>query len=93
MAEPEANAFLSHLAVERDVAPSTQNQALAALLFLYAAVLGRPLDRLRVVRAVRPRRRPVVLHRDEVRGLLAALAGTPRLVGVLLYGSGARVVE
>ncbi|MBN9517035.1 phage integrase N-terminal SAM-like domain-containing protein [bacterium] len=93
MAEPDANAFLSHLAVARDVAPSTQNQALAAILFLYTAVLGRPLDRLQVIRAVRPPRRPVILHRDEVRALLAALDSTPRLVGELLYGTGSRVAE
>lgn len=93
MAEPEANAYLTHLAVGRDVAPSTQNQALSALLFLYTAVLGPPLNRLTVVRAHRPRRLPVVLHRDEVRSLLSALEGTPQLVGVLLYGTGTRVAE
>src|SRR6476659_3747558 len=51
MAEPEVNAFLTHLAVERNVTASTQNQALAALLFLYEIVLARPLDRLSIVRA------------------------------------------
>src|SRR4051794_26819364 len=56
MAEPEVNAFLTHLAVERNVAASTQNQALAALLFLYEAVLGTPLNQLNVVRANRPKR-------------------------------------
>lgn len=94
MAEPEVNAFLTHLAVEGHVAASTQNQALAALLFLYEHVLGRPLDRVRgVVRAHRPERRPVVLTRDEVRSLLGHLDGVPRLVGVLLYGTGMRVFE
>src|SRR4051794_30854600 len=64
MAEPEVNAFLTHLAVEGRVSASTQNQALAALLFLYAHVLGRPLDRLTgVVRAARPHRLPTVLTR------------------------------
>jgi integron integrase len=76
------------------VAASTQNQALCALLFLYQHVLGRPLDRLTgVVRANRPKRLPVVLSRDEVGRVLAGLGGTPRLVGVLLYGTGARVFE
>jgi integron integrase len=93
MAEPEVNAFLTHLAVERNVAPSTQNQAMAALLFLYDAVLGRPLDELKVVRANRTRRLPVVLNREEVRSLLANLEGAPRLIGVLLYGTGMRVLE
>src|SRR5690242_5309352 len=62
MAEPEVNAFLTHLAVDGHVAASTQNQALSALLFLYQYVLNRPLDRLDgVIRAERPRRLPTVL--------------------------------
>ncbi len=93
MAEPEVNAFLTHLAVDRDLAPSSQNQAMAALLFLYAAVLEKPLNQLTVVRATRTRRLPVVLNRQEVRVLLANLEGTSRLVGVLLYGTGLRVCE
>jgi integron integrase len=93
MAEPEVNAFLTHLATDRHVAASTQNQAMCALLFLYEHILGRPIDQLAVVRANRPKRLPVILDRAEVRALLAALAGTPRLVGVLLYGTGMRVVE
>src|SRR5262249_57802906 len=67
MGEPEVNKFLTHLAVDRHVSASTQNQALSALLFLYDVVLGRPLDQLKVVRANRPRRLPVVLSREEVR--------------------------
>jgi integron integrase len=93
MAEPEVNAFLTHLAVDRDLTPSSRNQALAALVFLYHAVLGTPLDQLDVVRATRMRRRPVVLSRAEVRSVLANLKGTSRLIGVLLYGSGMRVFE
>jgi hypothetical protein len=58
MGEPEVNAFLTHLAVNRNVAASTQNQALCALLFLYAEVLDRPLNELKVVRAHRPVRLP-----------------------------------
>lgn len=93
MAEPEVNQFLTHLAVDRTVAASTQNQALSALLFLYDAVLARPLDQLTVIRATRPRRLPVVLTRDEVGRVLGRLDGTNRLVGRLLYGTGMRVLE
>ena len=71
MGEPEVSAFLSHLAVDRNVAASTQNQALSAILFLYTHVLGRDLDWLEgVIRAKRPRRLPVVLSREEVRRVL-----------------------
>ena len=93
MAEPEVNAFLTHLAVDRNVAASTQNQALSALLFLYEHVLGRPLEQLTVLRAERAKRLPVVLNRDEVRALLRSLEGVPRLVAVLMYGTGMRVFE
>jgi len=94
MGEPEVNAFLTHLAVEGRVAASTQNQALAALLFLYEYVLERPLDRLGgVVRAQRPKRLPVILSRAEVQGVLDHLDGTPRLIALLLYGAGLRVTE
>ncbi|MBL8384072.1 MAG: integron integrase [Burkholderiales bacterium] len=87
--------FLSHLATERDVAASTQNQAKSALLFLYKQVLGVELPWLDgVVQARVPRRLPVVLTRDEVRRLLAGLRpGTPALVCALLYGSGLRLME
>ncbi len=94
MAEAEVNQFLTHLAVHGRVAASTQNQALAALLFLYAKVLNRPLGQIEgVVRARRPRRLPVVLTRHEVRAVLDELNGTPRLVCTLLYGSGLRLLE
>jgi integron integrase len=93
MREPEVNAFLTHLAVRRNVTASTQNQAMCALLFLYAAVLGAPLDELKVVRATRPKRLPVVLTRDEVRAVLARLDGTHGLIGRLLYGTGMRLLE
>jgi integron integrase len=93
MAEPEVNAYLTHLAVDGHVAASTQNQALCALLFLYEHVLGKPLDQLRVVRANRPRRLPVILSRAETQQILDHLAGTPRLIAVLLYGGGLRVME
>lgn len=93
MGESEVNAFLTHLAVDRDLTPSSQNQAMAALLFLYDAVLSTPLNELNVIRATRTRRLPVILSRAEVRALLSNLDGTPRLIGVLLYGSGMRVFE
>ena len=94
MGEPEVAAFLAHLAVDRHVAASTQNQALAALLFLYDAVLGRPLEDVGPFpRAKRPRRLPVVLTRSEVERVLAGMDGVYRLVGALLYGSGLRLME
>lgn len=86
--------FLTHLAVRERVAASTQNQALAALLFLYRNVIGVELGELpRTVRARRPKRLPVVLSRDETRRLFAELDGLPRLVARLLYGSGLRLLE
>ena len=93
MGEAEVGAFLTDLAVTRRVAASTQNQALCALVFLYAHVLDRPLDQLRLVRAHRPQRLPVVLTRAEVDRVLARLDGVHRLIGLLLYGSGLRVLE
>jgi integron integrase len=94
MGAEEVTRFLSFLAVEGKVSASTQNQALAALLFLYDPVLGIDLPWLRdLVRAAKPTRLPVVLSRDEVRAVLLALRGTPRLVAVLLYGAGLRLLE
>jgi integron integrase len=94
MGKLEVESFLSHLAVDRQVASSTQNQALAAILFLYRDVLEKPLPWLGdVVRAKRPAYLPVVLSRAEVRALLAELAGVPWLVAMLLYGSGLRLSE
>ncbi|KAB2969670.1 MAG: integron integrase, partial [Thermoanaerobaculia bacterium] len=87
-------AFLTHLAVEHGVSASTQNQALAALLFLYREVLGADLGPLpEAARARRPKRLPVVLSREEARRLLGALAGVERLVALLLYGGGLRLHE
>ena len=90
----EVTAFLSGLAVRGRVSASTQNQALAAILFLYRSVLGLELPWLDgLVRARRPRRLPVVLTREEVSRVLACLEGPPRLVATLLYGSGLRLLE
>jgi site-specific recombinase XerD len=89
----EVEAFLTHLAVHGRVAASTQNQALAALLFLYQEVLEVELPALDAVRARRPKRLPVVLSTDEVRAVLDSMAGTPRLMAELMYGSGFRLLE
>jgi integron integrase len=86
--------FLTHLANEAHVAASTQNQALAALLFLYAHVLGRPIEQeAKFVRAKRPGRLPVVLTPSEVERVLGRLDGMKRLMAELLYGSGLRLSE
>lgn len=87
-------AFLTHLAVDGDVAASTQNQALAALLFLYKEVLGLEVPWLAdIVRAKRPRRLPVVLTEAEVRRLLSQMDGQDWLMASLLYGGGLRLME
>jgi integron integrase len=94
MAAPEVGAFVSHLATVSQTSASTQNQALAALLFLYKEVLGRELEWIGdLVHARRPQRLPVVLTRAEVADLLAHLEGPSRLIGSLLYGSGLRLLE
>jgi integron integrase len=94
MGSLEVVAFLSDLAVRRRVGASTQNQALAAILFLYRAVLDRELEGLgTAVRAPRQPSLPVVLAREEVRAVLAQLSGTYRLVATLLYGGGLRLLE
>ena len=94
MGAPELTRFLSSLAVEENVAASTQNQALSALLFLYREVLEQDMPWLDdVVRAKRPVRLPIVLTRDEVRAILRQLRGTARLMAILLYGSGLRLLE
>jgi integron integrase len=90
----EIRLFLTDLAMSRNVAASTQNQALAALLFLYRAVLGSKVEGLEeIVRARKPKRLPVVLTRDEARRVLREMTGAPRLVSGLLYGSGLRLLE
>jgi integron integrase len=94
MAETEVNEFLTHLAVKEKVSASTQNQALCALLFLYRYVIKRSLGDLgEVIRARRPKRVPVVLTREEVREVLNNLKGEQRLIGVLMYGTGMRLME
>jgi integron integrase len=91
--EGQIQEFLSELAVEGQVAASTQNQALNALLFLFQKVLQRELKLIDAVRAKRPQRLPVVLSRDEVLRALAQLKGRDLLMGQLLYGAGLRHLE
>lgn len=94
MGEQEVSAYLTSLAVARGVSASTQNQALSALLFLYREVLKMDLGWLKkIVRSRRPRRLPVVLARNEVRQVLDELHGRPRLMSMLLYGAGLRLLE
>jgi integron integrase len=94
LGEAEVARFLSDLATRRRVAASTQNQALAALTFLYDRVLERPLTRLE---GMTPARRspyvPVVLSEGEIRAVLRHMDGTPRLCAMLMYGSGLRLLE
>jgi len=94
LGEDEVRAFLSALAVESGVAPSTQNQALAAITFLYDRVLDRPLTRIDGVEpARRSPRLPVVLSQNEIRAILKHLGEPIRLCAALMYGSGLRVRE
>jgi integron integrase len=94
LTERDLEAFLSALAVEHNVSASTQNQALAAILFLYRNVLGIPFSGIDgVTRAKRPKRLPVVLSRAEAMAVIQQMTGTPRLVAALLYGSGLRLLE
>jgi site-specific recombinase XerD len=91
--EAKIERFLSHLAVQGNVAASTQNQAFNGLLFLSREVLHYQLGNIEAVRAVRPARLPVVLTPDEVRSVIQAMSGTPQFVVKLLYGCGMRLLE
>ncbi|HVZ34542.1 MAG TPA: phage integrase N-terminal SAM-like domain-containing protein, partial [Polyangiaceae bacterium] len=94
MGAAEVSAFLSDLASQGGVSAATQNQALAALLFLYAQVLEQPLGAVgEIVRAKRPTRLPMVMTRAEVDSVLSELCGVWRLMASLLYGSGLRLLE
>ncbi|OYY58693.1 MAG: integrase [Hydrogenophilales bacterium 28-61-11] len=94
MGAPEVEAFLTHLAVEGNVAAATQNQALSALLFLYKEVLAINLPWLNdVTRAKRPKRMPVVMTREEVNAVLDRMVGVYGLMARLLYGTGMRLME
>jgi len=94
LGENEINAFLTNLATRENVSSSTQNQALAALLFLFRQVFGNPVGELgEVIRAKKPTRLPVVMSRDEVRSVLSNLQGDKRLAAALMYGTGLRLME
>ncbi|MBC8236559.1 integron integrase [bacterium] len=94
MAEQEINAFLSHLAVDKKVSASTQNQALAAILFLYRYVLGRKVKDLgNVIRARKPVRLPVVMTVEEASAVLFKMSDEHKLMASLLYGAGLRLME
>ena len=91
---PAVRAFLSSLATDGAVSASTQNQARAALLFLYRDVLGTPLPFLEGITPAKTSRRvPVVLTFDEVQSVLSHLSGVPLLVSLLMYGGGLRLIE
>lgn len=94
MGGPEVEAFLTHLAAVRGLAPSSHRQALSALLFLYGKVLGHELPWMQQIGRPVPRRRlPVVLGVEEVRAVIGCLSGVHRLLAQLLYGTGIRISE
>jgi site-specific recombinase XerD len=93
MGAPQVQAFLTHLAVEGNVAASTQNQALSALLFLYTKVLHQDLGPIDAMRAKKPKRLPSVLTKGEIHRVLGYLSGAHLLMAKLLYGSGLRLME
>ena len=92
--EAKNEAFRTHLAVDKNVSPSTQNQAMNALIFLYRRVLKQELTgEIDAVRSVKKNKIPVVLSREEVAAVISIMDGVPRLVTQLLYGSGLRISE
>lgn len=92
--EAKIEAFLTYLAVEKNVSSSTQNQAMNALIFLYKQVLKNPLhESINAVRAARKVNVPIVMTREEVARIIAVMEGTPQLIVKLLYGSGLRILE
>ncbi len=93
MGAPEIQAFLTHLAVEGNVAASTQNQAFSALLFLYKTVLYQDLGPIDAMRAKKPKRLPSVLTKEEIHRVFDHMSGTHLLIAKLIYGSGLRLME
>lgn len=95
LVEPEKKVedFLTYLAVQTNVAASTQNQAFNSLIFLYTKVLKRPLEGVDAARTRKEKRIPVVLTREEVKLVLTFMEGTPALVVKMLYGCGLRISE
>ena len=93
MGRDEVESFLTHLAVDRQVSSSTQNQALHALLFMYEHVVGKKLEHVEPMRAKKSVHVPAVLSQDEVKKVLGRLNGVYYIIGRLLYGSGMRLME
>jgi len=94
MGKPEIERFLSHLAVNRNLAPSTQNQALNAILFLYKHVIDMPLDDyIDATRSKKRKRLPTVLNQSEISRFFQHISGTNELMAKLLYGAGLRLME
>ena len=94
MGKSDIEAFLSHLAIDRKVSASTQNQAFNALLFLYRHVLEKEIgDNINAVRAKKPKRLPTVMTKEETVKVINALTGVHQLMAKLLYGSGLRLME
>jgi site-specific recombinase XerD len=94
MAEPEVNAFLTHLAVKEHVSASTQNQALCAIVFLYKYVLDRKIGDIgEVIRARQSRHVPVVMTREEVKAVVSHLTSDKKLMASIMYGAGLRLME
>ncbi|MBF0280819.1 MAG: integron integrase [SAR324 cluster bacterium] len=92
--EKKIEQFLTHLAVEANIAPNTQNQAMNALVFLYKKVLKVPLtEEINAVRAAKKENIPVVMTRVEVSQVINLMEGVPQLIVKLLYGSGLRIME
>jgi integron integrase len=92
--EKKIEMFLTHLAVDGNVAPATQNQAMNALVFLYRKVLKQKLgEEINATRATKKVNAPVVLTREETARVLSLMNGTPQLIAKLLYGSGLRISE
>jgi integrase len=90
----EVELYLTHLAVGEKVSTNTQKQALNALVFLYHRVLHKPLGQFRdIERPKRPQRRPLVLSKDEVEGILRVMSETHQLIATLLFGTGMRLLE
>jgi integron integrase len=94
MGTKEVELFLNHLATERNISASTQSIALNAIVFLYNAVLEKPLGNMQGLKRIQQRHRvPVVLSVEEVRSLLTHMYGTCQLMAQLIYGAGLRVSE
>jgi len=94
MGAPEIQAFITHLATEKNVAASTQNQALSAVLFLYRRVLQTDIDLpSNIIRAEKSKTLPVVLTQQEALAVISKMSGIPQLMTKILYGSGLRLME